>query len=162
MLKCFGSLARPFEQWKVGQRFITRRRTIFDSDLTNFVHSTGYSGENLFGDMTLKHAIANKDDKRLVPALLTMSLADGLIVGSGILENYAIGLVGITDMKATSPVYSGDSLFVEFEVTEVKESKSKPDRGIVTSIQYIKNQNEQLVLQYSVSRMLLKSTESKL
>lgn len=160
--KLFGTLARPFEQYAIGQQFITRRRTIFESDLTSFIHSTGYSGEDLFGDSTLNHSIANKESKRLVPALLTMSLADGLIVGSGVLEGYAIGLVGITDMKAVAPVYAGDTIFVEFEVTETKASKSKPDRGIVTTIQHIKNQNNDLVLNYKVSRMLKRSSHSKL
>lgn len=160
IFRCYGALARPFEQWKVGQRFITKRRTVFENDLTNFIHLSGYVGENLFSDMSRAHSDIAQGGKRLVPAFLTASLADGLIVGSGILEGFAIGLVGVSELKAIAPVFVGDTLFVEFQVTETKPSKSKPDRGVVTTLQQVKNQQNKTVLEYQVSRMLKKSAPS--
>eukprot|EP00924_Labyrinthula_sp_SR-Ha-C_P015619 snap_masked-scaffold_4-processed-gene-5.47-mRNA-1 protein AED:0.02 eAED:0.02 QI:0/-1/0/1/-1/1/1/0/158 len=151
MIKCFGTLSRPFEEWKVGQKFITKKKTLDKFILQSYLHTTGYAHENLFGDKF-------SNPKPLVPALLTTSIADALIVSSGIIEDYAIALVGVDALSAKKPVYAGDTIYVEFEVTETKQSKSKPDRGIVTTKQTVYNQQEEVVLEYVVKRMLKKST----
>ena len=51
-------------------------------------------------------------------------------------------------------MYSGDTIVVEFEVTEVVPSKSNPSRGVVATHQVVKNQNDEVVLEYDVKRML--------
>mmetsp|Transcript_10597 Transcript_10597/g.13872 ORF Transcript_10597/g.13872 Transcript_10597/m.13872 type:complete len:209 (-) Transcript_10597:40-666(-) len=156
VIKCYGDHGRPFEQWKVGQRYITKRRTIAEADVLSYIHLTGYDAENLFGDMVYLKEKAGHE-RRLVPGMLTGSIADALIVGSGILEGYAVALVSINNFRALAPVYANDTIHVELEVTLVKPSKSKPDRGVVTTYQTVKNQNNQVVLEYEVSRMIRRS-----
>ena len=158
VIKCAGTHAMPLEAWAVGQSLVTKCRTVNDSDIVGYVQMTGYSAENLFGDMEYLRRAGH--DKRMAPGLLTASIADALIVGSGILEGYAIALVNITDMVAKAPVYGGDTLQVKLQVTNVKLSKSKPDRGVVTTRQQVINQSGQVVMEYTVSRMLKRSTGS--
>ena len=40
--------------------------------------------------------------------------------------------IGWTDIKLTSPVFVGDTIYAESEVLEKRESKSRPTQGIVT------------------------------
>jgi len=150
---CNGNHGMAFEEWSEGQKLETKRRTISDVDIIQFTHMTGYDAENLFGDMVYLREVAGHK-RRLAPGLLTASVADALIVGSGILEGFAVALVKITDLRATAPVYGGDTIKVELEVTECKPSLSKPDRGIVTTKQRVVNQEGIVVMEYTVSRML--------
>lgn len=155
-IKAFGDHAMPFEKWQVGQNLITKRRTIHEADIVNFAHMTGYDAENLFGDMVYLKEVAGHE-KMMAPGMLTGSVADALIVGSGILEGYAVALVSIDNFVAKSPVYAGDSITVQVKVTEVSPSKSKPDRGVVKTHQVVTNQHGKVVLEYDVSRMLRRS-----
>ncbi|GBG32296.1 Hypothetical Protein FCC1311_085212 [Hondaea fermentalgiana] len=155
-IRCAGNHAMPFEAWKVGQLLETKCRTINDADIINYTHLTGYDAENLFGDMEYLRNVAGHK-RRLAPGLLTASIADALIVGSGILEGYAVALVSLNDVVAKAPVYGGDTLQVLLEVTESKPSKSKPDRGFVTTSQQVINQDGTVVMEYKVTRLLRRS-----
>ena len=54
-------------------------------------------------------------------------------------------------LKVLKPVFIGDTLSVEIEIVDKRET-SKADRGIVTYRQRVKNQNDQLVLEYTIKR----------
>eukprot|EP00516_Mucochytrium_quahogii_P006824 CAMPEP_0203765474 /NCGR_PEP_ID=MMETSP0098-20131031/18432_1 /ASSEMBLY_ACC=CAM_ASM_000208 /TAXON_ID=96639 /ORGANISM=" , Strain NY0313808BC1" /LENGTH=206 /DNA_ID=CAMNT_0050661731 /DNA_START=516 /DNA_END=1136 /DNA_ORIENTATION=- len=157
-LLCGGPQAHgvAFEKWHVGQIMHTKRRTITDGDIGTYCQMTGYVNENLFGDMIYLKQVGGHD-RRLAPGLLTASIADALIVGSGVIENYAVAVLGITELRAVAPVYAGDTLQVFLEVVKTKGSSTKPDRGIVTTEQRVVNQNGQTVLEYTISRMLRRS-----
>ena len=65
-----------------------------------------------------------------------------------------MGSPGMADVRWIKPVYAGDTLRVEAEVTAAKPSQSKPDRGFV-DVQYnILNQNDVLVSSYHSTHML--------
>jgi acyl dehydratase len=147
-----GDPSRAFDEWSVGQRFHTTRRTVSDSDIITFVQLSGYQAENLFADMEFLRSQGHPS--RMAPGMLTASIADALIVGSGIIAGFAIAMIGIDGLMAKKPVYSGDTLWVELEVTAVAPSQSKPDRGVVTTHQRVFNQREEIVLEYDVKRML--------
>ena len=97
-----------------------------------------------------------------MPAALTLSIADGLIIGSGAFENYAIALLKINGCVAKYPVYAEDTIHVKIKVTSKRKSRSKPDRGIVTTHQTVLNQNNKIVMEYDVTRMLRCRFVSKL
>ena len=56
---------------------------------------------------------------RMAPGVMTAAIADALIVGSGIIEGYAVAMIGIDGLMATKGVYAGDTVSVEFEVRSV-------------------------------------------
>lgn len=143
----------PFEEWSLGQKFTTRGRTISETDIVNFVNTVGYT-ESLFLDM--EYLAEKGHSRRLSPAMLTASIADALIIQTGLLHDNALALLGIEGLTARAPVYAGDTLHVEVEVNGLHPSKSKPDRGVVTSRQKVINQMGTVVLEYEVSRMLLR------
>lgn len=68
-------------------------------------------------------------DGCLVNSLLTMSIVVGMSVAD-VSENGVA--LGFEDVKLPSPVYAGDTLYSETEVEDVRESRSRPEQGIVT------------------------------
>ncbi len=53
---------------------------------------------------------------------------------------------GVT-LNWTKPVYPGDDLHIEGEITDFKPSKSKPDRGIAYVSVKVINQEDDVVLE---------------
>ncbi len=143
-----------FEKWEVGSKFTTRGRTITETDVVTYVNLVGYT-ESLFLDMEFLREKGH--EKRMAPALFTCGIADTLIVQTGVLHDYAIALLGVDGLVARAPVYVGDTLTVEVATTDVRPSKSRPDRGVVSTHQRVLNQKGEVVLEYDVKRMLLRS-----
>ncbi len=142
-----------FEEFKTDTVYRTERRTITEADHVNFTTSFGFF-EPLFMDQTY---VENETPykKRLVPGALTFSIAEGLTILSGILHRTGMAFLGV-ELEVLKPVFIGDSLTVEIEVVARRESK-KTDRGIVTFRQCVKNQDQTVVMEYRVKRMLRRS-----
>src|SRR5204863_91972 len=117
-----------WRELKIGDRFKTFGRTLFETDLLNFVTLCGFS-EELF---TNKEYIAGHAPMRgghPVPGALVYSMAEGLVIpttlqGSG-LAFLSMGF----DIKR--PTYVGDTIHVEIEVTEIKPTSKNPTRALV-------------------------------
>ena len=69
-------------------------------------------------------------DKLLVVSPFTIALMVGMSVSD--ISQKTVANLGWTDIKMTHPLYVGDTLYAESEVMEKRESKSRPDEGIVT------------------------------
>ncbi len=140
-----------FEDFTVGERLTTHARTMTEFDVMSFVTLTGYL-EPLFIDAEY---IREKSgfSERIAPGLLTTAMADALIAQTGVLHGTGMALLEIQDLKMKAPVRVGDTIRVEVEVTEKRET-SKSDRGVVTSRQVVTNQRGEPVVEYTVSRMV--------
>ena len=68
----------------------------------------------------------------------------------------AIANLGWTDIVLPHPLYVGDTLYAESEVKEKRESKSRPDDGIVTVKTIGKNQDGVIVASYLRSALIPK------
>lgn len=62
--------------------------------------------------------------------------------------------VGMDEMRLHAPVYPGDRLHIEVELTDVRPSRSKPDRGIVSYLTTVSNQADVAVMTYRSSLFL--------
>ena len=60
----------------------------------------------------------------------------------------AIANLATEQLSHPAPVFHGDTLYVESEVLEVKESRSKPDRGTVKVHTRALNQDGVLVAEF--------------
>ncbi len=90
--------------------------------------------------------------KRIAPGALTFSLSEGLAILSGILYKTGMAFLGV-EMEVLKPVFIGDTLTVEIEVVNRRETK-KADRGIVTYLHRVINQNDEQVMEYKIKRMI--------
>jgi acyl dehydratase len=130
------------EEFQVGQ--------VFDHALTKTVTE---SDNMLFSTMTLNPQplhidfdFASKSEwgRPLVNSLFTLGLMIGISVHDTTLGTTTANL-GMSETVFPAPVFHGDTIRVQTEVLSVRESKSKPDRGIVTFEHRAYNQNGVLV-----------------
>ena len=120
-------IGRYFEDFEVGDVYEHRPgRTITESDniwftlLTMNTHPLHFDRE---------YAAKSEFGKPLVNSGLTLAMVLGMSVSD--VSQTAIANLGWTDINLTAPVFHGDTIYAESEILEVRESKSRPDRGIV-------------------------------
>ena len=143
-----------FEELLTDKTYYTLRRTITEADHINFTTSFGFF-EPLFMDQAY---VENETPygRRIVPGALTFSVAEGLTLLSGILHGTGMAFLGV-EMNVLKPVFIGDTITVEIEVIDKREAK-KADRGIVTFSHRVINQDNTVVMDYKIKRMLRRKT----
>jgi acyl dehydratase len=139
-----------FEETTVGTTFRTLGRTVSETDIVNFVNLCGFI-EPLFMDMEYV-ARESVFGGRAAPGALTFALAEGLVLQTGAIQGTGMAFLG-GDLRIAGPVLQGDTIQVEVEVVDKRETK-KPDRGIVTYQHRVRNQRGELVLEARVQRMI--------
>ncbi len=138
-----------FEDHAVGRRFRTVGRSITETELANFICLAGIL-EELFTslDYIENHSIITG---RLVPGALVYSIAEGLVI-TATLQRTGLAFLEM-DLKVCRPTFAGDTIHVECEVLEARLT-SKPDRGIVKTLNKVVNQRGETVLIYAPVRMV--------
>src|SRR5213596_2789749 len=116
------------------------------------------SDDHLFCLITMNHHPLHLNDlyasqaqqgRNVVVGPLVYSLALGMSVSD--VSGKAIANLATEELSHPAPVFHGDTLFVESEVLEVRESSSKPDRGTVKVHTRVYNQDGTLVPSSSAS-----------
>ena len=131
-----------FDELSVGQMFDHPiRRTVTETD--NLLFSTlTHNPAQLHLDAEY---MASSDYGRvLVNSTFTLGLMVGVSVGDTTLGT-AIANLGWDEVRFPAPVFIGDTLRIETEVAKLRESKSRPNAGIVTFIHRAFNQHGTLV-----------------
>jgi acyl dehydratase len=82
--------------------------------------------------------------QRLVNSAFTLGLMVGISVGDTTLGT-AVANLGWDEVRFPKPVFHGDTIHVETEVIELRDSRSRPDQGIVTFAHRAYNQRNELV-----------------
>ena len=100
------------------------------------------------------HAQASQQGRNVVVGPLVYSLAVGMSVSD--FSGKAIANLATDELSHPNPVFHGDTLFCESEVLEVRESKSKPDRGLVKVHTRVYNQNGVLVAEFKRTALIPK------
>ena len=85
--------------------------------------------------------------QRLFNSYYTLAILIGMSVYDTTLGT-TIGNLGMSDVRFPKPVFHGDTLYAETEVLEVRESRSKPDRGTVKVHTRVFNQDGTLVAEF--------------
>ena len=135
---------RYFGEWTVGDTLTHEiRRTVTETDNLLFTVMT-HNPQPLHLD--IEAAKASEFGQILVNGTFTFSLMVGLSVGDTTLGTLVANL-GYDKLVMPKPVFLGDTLRAETEVTELRESKSRPDAGIVTFTHRMFNQRDELVCQ---------------
>ncbi len=130
------------EEFEVGQVFRHElTRTITESDNVLFSVMT-MNPQPLHIDFDF--ASKTEWGKPLVNSLFTLGLMIGISVHD-ITLGTTIANLGMKETVFPHPLFHGDTVHVETEVKSVRESKSKPDRGIVDLEHRAYNQNDVLV-----------------
>ncbi len=93
--------------------------------------------------------------QRLVNGLLTLALATGLTVAD-LTEGTIIANLGYENVRHPNPMFHGDTLYVETEVLSKRESKSRPNAGIVRLKHIGRKQDGTVVVEFERVVLFLK------
>jgi acyl dehydratase len=93
--------------------------------------------------------------RRLVNGIFTLGLAVGITVPD-LTEGTLVANLGYESVKHPHPMFHGDTLYVETEVLSKRESKSKPDQGIVRFRHIGRNQDGTIVIEFERTALMLK------
>lgn len=132
------------------------RRTVTESDNVLFCAIT-HNPQPLHLDA--EYAKRTEFGQRVVNSLYTVSFATGVSVEDTTLGTLVVNL-GFGEMRFPKPVFINDTLHVETEVLERRESKSRPNAGIVTFMHRVFNQHDDLVCTILRTAMLKKSADA--
>lgn len=140
---------RFFEDFEVGDVYRCRYgRTVTEADNIQFTLLTNNTNQIHFNrDYGQKTEFGNT----LVNSALTLSIVAGMGVADLSEHGFALGW---EEVELPNPVFPGDTLYSETEVLGVRESRSRPDRGIVRVQTRGYNQNGDLVIRYKRSVMV--------
>jgi len=142
---------RFFEEWAIGDVLTHEiRRTVTETDNLLFTVMT-HNPQPLHLD--IEAAKASEFGQILVNGTFTFSLMVGLSVGDTTLGTLVANL-GYDKLVMPKPVFIGDTLRAESEVIGLKESKSRPNAGIVTFLHRAINQRDELVCQCERSALV--------
>jgi acyl dehydratase len=128
------------------------RRTVSESD------------NILFCAMTLNLAPLHLDaeyakdsiyGQRIVNSLYTLGLVTGISM-QDTTQGTTMGNLGFSEVKFPKPLFHGDTVRVRTEIIEKRESKSRPDAGIVTFRHYGINQRDDIVCDCTRAGLMFK------
>ena len=111
-----------------GLRFRSPGRTITDADLVGFAGLTGDYSELHTSDV---YAQASQFGRKVAHGMMGLAYAHGLMwPRTGELRETAVAFLGINDWKFVGPIFVGDTIFVDYELVELRDSKSRPEQAI--------------------------------
>ena len=142
-----------FEELEIGMEFNhLPHRTITETDNLLFTALT-HNPQPLHLD--IEFAKKTQHGQIIVNSLFTLGLVIGLSVGDTTLGT-TIGNLGMEKTEFPNPVFIGDTIRVSTRITERRESKTKPDRGIVWFQHAGMNQRDELICDCLRKGMMLK------
>ena len=144
-----------FEDFECGDVMTTRGRTVDIGDITAFA---GLTGDHYQLHTDAQFMEDNRFGQRIAHGPLTFSLAVGLVGLSGFYGNAITALIEITGLKATAPVFAGDTLHVVATVT--KHEDTGPKYGTLAVTYSVHNQSGDEVMIF-LQTMLAKKRASK-
>lgn len=129
-----------FEEFAVGQVMVTAARTITEADVVAFA---GLSGDFNRIHTDAVYAAQGPFGQRVAHGLLAQSVATGLAVQSGIIEGTVLAFRELS-CKFSLPVYLGDTVHVQIEITETK-AFPRLGGGNITMKYNVINQDNKIV-----------------
>lgn len=142
-------LSRTYDELTVGDRQVTRGRTVTEADIVNWCAITGdwfvihsdkvYAEASVFGE-------------RIAPGIMILAFSGGLGVpadSTTIVANY-----GSDKVRYPRPTFIGDTIHVEIEVIEKRDRDDSS--GITTFGWTVLNQNGETVCSSSLSVLMLR------
>ena len=145
-----------YEDFEPGDVFEHRPgRTILDVDNTYFTLLT-LNVQELHFDAA--YAAKTEWKKPLVDSTFTLALLTGMSVRT--VSAKVVANLGWDKVKATHPVFAGDTLYAESTVLHKRESKSRPTQGIVTVATRGLNQDGVEVMSFERTMLIYKRGHS--
>ena len=150
------TFGRSYEDFAVGDVYEHRPgRTVTQADNTWFTLLTMNTHPLHFDE---QYAKATEFGRCLVASPLTVAMLVGMSVTD--VSQKAIANLGWREIRLPAPVFAGDTLYAESEVLEKRESKSRPEAGLVTVRTTGRNQDGTVVCAFERTILVAKRGHS--
>jgi acyl dehydratase len=127
-----------FEDLSVGRTFQTDGRTVTESDVFLFA---GLTADYNYLHVDRHAAATGPFGAPVAHGMLVMSIGQGLFVSSRLLHGTSLGLAGFSEWKFTRPVFFGDTVHMQIEVSSARLT-SRGDRGVCQFLLSLRNQED--------------------
>lgn len=141
-----------FEDYRVGEVFVSPARTLTETDIVNFAGLTGdwhpvhtdaeYAATTVFGE-------------RIAHGLLTLCIGSALVYRLGpyvTLPRSFIAFYGIDTLRFVAPCRIGDTIRCRVEIRALEEKD--PGRGIIVADNTIYNQRQEACVVYTTRALV--------
>ena len=145
---------RYFEDYEIGNEFISNSRTVTEADITNFacltcdfhpVHTDAeYAKTSMFGE-------------RIAHGLLGLSFALGMISNWEFRSSSVMAFLNL-EWKFLKPVKINDTIHAKVSIFDKKDWKT-PNRGIIVFSLKVINQEKEIVAEGKLGELVLKKGE---
>ncbi|HUK11578.1 MAG TPA: MaoC family dehydratase [Stellaceae bacterium] len=136
---------RYFDDFQVGDRFVSRGITVTESGIVDF--AMRYDPQPFHIDV-----VAAKESNYgglIASGFHTLTLGFRMVLETGVFRACSMGSPGFDELRWLRPVRPGTTLHTEFEIVEKTPSRSKPDRGIMRVKFCIKNEAGEDVITFT-------------
>jgi oxepin-CoA hydrolase / 3-oxo-5,6-dehydrosuberyl-CoA semialdehyde dehydrogenase len=149
---------KHFEELRIGETWVTHRRTVTDADVVNFA---GISGDFFYAHMD---DLAAKDSifgRRVAHGYFVLSAAAGLFVDPApgpVLANY-----GLEALRFTKPVYVGDTIQARLtckQKTNKEDREGQVPQGVVAWDVEVTNQDAEPVAVYTILTLVARTPQA--
>ena len=142
---------RYFEDFQVGDLYRCRYgRTVTEADNIWFTLLTNNTNQIHFNR---EYGKKTQWGRCLINSALTIAIVAGMGVADVSENGFALGW---DEIKLPNPLFDGDTLYSESEVLEVRESRSRPEQGVVKVRTRGYNQHGEVVIEYARTVMVWK------
>ncbi len=147
-----------FGELRIGETFITHRRTVTEADVVNFA---GVSGDFFYAHMDEVSAQSSLFGKRVAHGYFVLSAAAGLFVDPApgpVLANY-----GLEGLRFVKPVYIGDTIHARLTCKQKTAKEDREDQipqGVVHWDVEVMNQDGEAVAIYTILTLVQRAVEA--
>lgn len=142
-----------YDDFKVGQEFISDEKNVSRSQINQFAELTGDKNPLHINDEFAKRTIFKG---RIAHGMLVLSIAFGLWYQENITRKSVIALLGIKNVLFRAPVYPNTRLHLVSKVMSKRLSASRPNAGIVSFKDEMRNERDEAVMEAERTLLLKK------
>lgn len=142
-----------YEDFQVGDKFLSPSRTVTETDIVNFA---GLSGDYNLLHIDKGYAEQSIFQERIAHGLLGLSIASGLFTRTELNQRMSKNLIALLELKSwkfLKPIKINDTIHLEIEIVEKRETRNE-SRGIVNFNRRIINQNG-VIVQEGITPMMI-------
>jgi acyl dehydratase len=142
-----------YEDFKDGQKFVSKEREITNDDIERFVELTGD-----FNKLHLDQEFAKSAGFSGIVAhgVLTLSIAIGLWHSLDFTNGTVLVFAGLSNVSFKAPVYPGDRIHIEAQFLSKRELVSRPNAGLVRLKLAGINSRSEIVLEAELALIIKK------
>jgi acyl dehydratase len=147
-----------FEEFQEGEKYITSRRTLRETDLMDFCNLCWFNLSMFFDEIYAETEMPYKSS--VFPGPFIIPLAIGLFLKLGVYEKTVIALLGIQNLRFKTSLRVGDTMEVEVSILSKKDSKTYSNRGIMRSLftinRVLHDLTKESIMSFEMTHMLKK------